>query len=194
MQTLSQANLTDDQQQSIGIYAEKMHMKDAIARKGLRDAGVDFDAMLTPRDQEFIMFWADVVGDAKVTTVMFGSEEPTEEISAAKFTRILHKTMREHGKMKIRQDVLAATKGAKAACFRRAAGGRLVIHPAVRQDRTSDWQLTTIGDDGLPWGHNNPPTFEEAVLRAAGVSDDYYWNETGYSYEWSDNTGTKPPF
>lgn len=88
---------------------------------------------------------------------------------------------RKLAKRKRKRNALLVTAGANAVRLINKQGGQLLIHRATRTDRTSDWQLTTISAfDGKPFGHNNPPTFEEAILRAVGCSDDCYWNEHGY--------------
>jgi len=88
---------------------------------------------------------------------------------------------RKWAKRKRARNALFITAGAKAVRLVNESGGQLLIHRATRTDRTSDWQLTTVSaHDGRPFGHNNPPTFQEAVLRAVGASEDCYWNEHGY--------------
>jgi hypothetical protein len=81
----------------------------------------------------------------------------------------------------MREQIAEQLKGARVVSFKNERGGMLYLHPAVRKDRTSDWQLTTISYDGVPWGHNNPPSFLEGAYRALGISEDGYWNEHGYS-------------
>jgi hypothetical protein len=80
-----------------------------------------------------------------------------------------------------RKDVLKRTVGAKAARFINKSGMQLLVHRSTRTDRDGDWQITSIGCDGKPWGHCCAETFEEAVLRCVGASKDTYWNEHGYS-------------
>lgn len=61
-------------------------------------------------------------------------------------------TQRKWDRRKRRRDALAMTEGAKGVRLENESGGQLLIHPATRPDRESDWQLTTIGPDGKPWG------------------------------------------
>lgn len=78
------------------------------------------------------------------------------------------------------KDALMRTKGATVARFANKSGGQLIVHRSTRTDRDGDWQITTIGNDGRPFGHCCAETFTEAVLRCVGASKDTYWNEHGY--------------
>jgi hypothetical protein len=78
------------------------------------------------------------------------------------------------------KDALKRTKGATAARFQSESGLQLIVHKSTRTDRDGDWQITSIGHDGKPWGHNCADSFEEAVLRCVGASDNGYWNNHGY--------------
>ena len=84
-------------------------------------------------------------------------------------------------KRKRKNEALVKTVNARSVMLENKSGMKLAIHPATRPDRESDWQLTTFGADGMPFGHTNPPSFTEAVLRAVGASEHCYWNKHGYS-------------
>ena len=185
-------NLTDEEHQSIGIHAEDLVMKEPYFY-ALKASGVSGDQILTPDDQNLILFWAGCLGVDRITQELFGQEDPKGDETAKEFLQRLYSVLRANGKQAIRQRLLDETQGATVVSFTNRSGFRLVIHPAVRADRESDWQLTTMGFDGRPCGHNNPPSFQEALFRAGGVSDECYWNESGYTYEWSDNKGGRPP-
>jgi hypothetical protein len=187
-----ETTLTDEQLQAIGENAAENFLSHNGWQK-LKELGVDFNHMLSVDDQNLAMLYAECIMDYRICMTMFGKAEPTEPMKASRFVSALHGALRVTGKEALRRDIDAKTKGAKVVSFVNSRGGRLVIHPAVRPDAESDWQLTTIGCDGRPWGHVNPPTFQEALYRALGISEDGYWNESGYSYEWSDNVGGHPP-
>jgi hypothetical protein len=186
------ANLTDEQHKLIGENAA-VNYRTANGWQKLKEVGVDLKSMLTPDDQNLIMLHAGCLGNYKISMAIFGADYPSEDMKATRFVSALHGALRTLGNEALRQEILEKTAGAKVVSFVNSRGGRLVVHPAVRQDADTPWQLTTIGCDGLPWGHNNPPTFQEALYRAIGCSEDGYWNESGYSFEWSDNLGGKPP-
>jgi hypothetical protein len=187
------ASISDEQHEEIGKFIRDSHMTHCAGGIVLARTGVDKSHMLTIDDQQLILLHSHVLGDNRIAQEMFGADDPQQEINASTFVRELLYTMRRFGKQARRQEILQQTNGARVVSFKNSRGGRLVVHPAVRTDAKTDWQLTTIGQDGIPWGHNNPPSFEEAIFRAIGVSEDGYWNESGYSYEWSDNSGKKPP-
>lgn len=185
-------NLTDEQHKQIGIFIEQNHLTHIGA--GLSQFGVSKEQILTPDDQNLILFWAEVLGDHIVESNLARHGIDREsDCQAGKFVFRLGLVLRSASKAARRQEILAKTQGSKVVSFRNARGGRLILHRATRQDADSDWQLSTIGYDGIPWGHNNPPTFEEGLYRAIAASEDSYWNESGYEYEWSDNLGGKPP-
>lgn len=162
--------------------------------------GVDPDQPLTVDDQNIIAIKAGVYGDLHVTEEMertddLGQTRPfaVDGIGLRDFVYRLGFAIRHAGRKARQKKIQERVKGARVVVFKNESGGRLVVHPAVRSDKTSDWQLTTLGPDRIPWGHNNPPTFEEAVNRAIGASDDYYWNEHGYELEWTDkDEGPRP--
>jgi len=87
---------------------------------------------------------------------------------------------RKLAKRKRRQHAIARTKNARAVLLVNQSGSQLIVHPSTYREYCGQWQLTTLGPDGTPWGHTNAPTFLEAILRAVGASDDYYWNEHGF--------------
>lgn len=186
-------SLTDEQYESIGLFVDANHMTHCSGGIALVEAGASKSQILTTQDQEAILWHTGVLGDDRIANELFGHDEPQHEMVAGAFVMQLMSVMRKFSKQALRQEILERTKGARVVSFKNRSGGRIVVHPAARTDADSDWQLSTISSNGMPWGHNNPPTFEEAIFRASGVSEDGYWNEHGYTYEWSDNSGEKPP-
>lgn len=185
-------NLTDDQQKQIGMFIEANHLTHIGG--GLNQFGVAKTDTLTEDDQNLILFWAGVLGDGIVEANLarHGIDLKSDH-EAGRFVFRLGLVLRSCNKAARRKEILEKTQGAKVVSFRNKQGGRLILHRATRQDADSDWQLSTIGYDGIPWGHNNPPSFEEGLYRAICASEDSYWNESGYEFEWSDNLGGKPP-
>ena len=185
-------NLTDEQHKFLGEFIAANHLTHIGG--GLSKAGVDKEETLTEDDQNFILFYADVLGDHLVESnlarhnIDLKAEQP-----AGKFVFRLGLVLRSCSKAARRQEIVEKTQGAKVVSFVNKDGGRLILHRATRTDADSDWQLSTIGYDGIPWGHNNPPSFEEGLYRAIAASEDSYWNESGYAFEWADTMGGKPP-
>ena len=186
------ANLTDEQQKQIGTFIEQNHLTHIGA--GLSRFGVSKETVLTEDDQNLILFWAGVLGDQIIESNLarHGIDLKSDQ-EAGRFVFRLGLVLRSASKAARRQEIVAKTQGAKVVSFRNKDGGRLILHRATRTDADSDWQLSTIGFDGIPWGHNNPPSFEEGLFRAIAASEDSYWNESGYTLEWADNMGGKPP-
>lgn len=185
-------NLTGDQHQQIGEFIAANHMTHFSA--SLSQFGVSRGQILTPDDQNFILLYAGVLGDHTVESNLTRYRIDREsDYPAGRFVFHLGLVLRSVGKAARRREILAKTQGAKVVSFRNKDGGRLILHRATQPTAESDWQLSTIGYDGIPWGHNNPPTFEEGLFRAICAAEDSYWNNSGYEYEWSDNLGGNPP-
>ena len=174
--------MNDDQQRDIGIAVEKLHRQpiDAMMQE-IKRLGIDPLTPLTKDDQESILFWSGP------SSRIVGHIEPKikEGISLRHFVLGLMRAMRKMSDEVLRKQILDMVSGATVVSFKANDGRRMVVHKATRTDATSEWQLSSIGYDGIPSGHENPPSFEEACFRALGISNDTYWNWHGFNYEWS---------
>jgi len=94
---------------------------------------------------------------------------------------LLEMRERNHARRERARDAMARTRGALAARFANKSGLQLLVHRSTKPGRDGQWQITSIGYDGKPFGHCCAPSFDEAVLRCVGASQDNYWNEYGYS-------------
>jgi hypothetical protein len=94
---------------------------------------------------------------------------------------LLEMRERNHARRERARDAMARTRGALAARFANKSGLQLLVHPSTKPGRDGQWQITSIGYDGKPFGHCCAPSFDEAVLRCVGASQNGYWNEYGYS-------------
>jgi phage gp29-like protein len=197
-------NIKDEHHQAIG------HALGAVNEKGSaalfhpnfrQKLGLTDDHVLTHDDQHMILWHAGLLDDPHVGKRLFGEHYKGEDagtvphMTLGEFIPAAHKAVKEGGQAGRREQAAQRLQGAKVVSFKNDSGGRLVLHPAVRKDATSKWQLTQMSShDGKPWGHENPPSFEHGWQNAIGVSDKHLDNWHGYEIEWTDKDGTKAPF
>jgi hypothetical protein len=197
-------NLSDEHHGVLGNA-----LKEAEKKKGIpfhspsfyAKRGFDPNQELTHDDQHLILLHAGYLSHPQVGKKLFGNnydssggtQVPNQPLG--RFMADANKALRDHGTEAIRENASQRISGAKVVSFKNQSGGRLVLHPAVRKDATSGWQLTSMsGHDGRPNGHYNPKSFDHGWQNALGVGEDGYWNEHGYEVEWTDKDGTKAPF
>jgi hypothetical protein len=89
-------------------------------------------------------------------------------------------TQRKWDRRRRRREILDRIAGRSTAMFKSESGLAIIVHRCVRADRDNDWQVTTIGADGIPSGHHCAATFAEGCVQAGGASKDSYWNSYGY--------------
>lgn len=163
---------------------------------GYAKLGIPHNHPLTGDDQHLIMFhtgnmgdiglgkkvWGDSYSDQHLTNG--GPELPDMDLRS--FASKAARGILYHGIDQRKQAALDRVKDAKVVSFNHPDRGRQVLHPAVRKDAGSPWQLTQMSShDGKPWGHHNPKDFTEGVHEAI---------QSGYEVEWTDKDGTKAPF
>jgi RNA polymerase sigma factor (sigma-70 family) len=195
------ANLTDDHHSKLGDYISKPENM-LNGYKALREHGIGKDAMLTGDDQNLIMLHAGALGNHSVGKHIWGDAynlanefQSQPDMPAHQFMMKLGHGLAKHGNEARKQQAEERASGAKVVAFKNDRSGlRMLLHPAVRNDRTSDWQLSTIGSDGRPSGHYNPDSFSDGLHQALGVHHQPYWNHQGFQIEWTDKDGTKAPY
>lgn len=197
-------NLKDEHHGDLGNALKEAEKKQGIpfhSPSFYAKRGLDLNQELTNDDQHLILFHAGYLDHPEVSKKLFGdnynssngSQVPSQPLG--KFMVSAGRALREHGVEAKRANALNRIGGARVVSFKNQSGGRLVLHPAVRKDATSGWQLTSMsGHDGRPNGHYNPKSFDHGWQNALGVGEDGYWNERGYEVEWTDKDGTKAPF
>lgn len=194
-------NLTDDHHSKLGDYISKPENM-LNGYKALRTHGINDDTMLTGDDQNVIMLHAGALGNDSVSKHIWGDaydpsnmSQAQPEMPAHRFMMKLGHGLAKHGNEAKKQQASERAEGAKVVAFKNNRSGlRMLLHPAVRSDRTSDWQLSTIGSDGRPSGHYNPDSFSDGLHQALGVHHQPYWNHHGFEIEWTDRDGTKAPY
>lgn len=187
MTTATRTALTTEQHEAIakGVLDDHKRLCGGL----LKSLDIDSSTPIADEDKYFILFYA-------MLTEWDQDEKLMKADTIRGFMVNLCFLLNRKGREAKREQVLKQCEGANIVCFSKFDGtkSRLVLHRSTRTDTDREWQLTSIGYDGMPWGHNNPPSFEEGLFCAVGAGTVSYWNEHGYSYEWSDNLGTKPPF
>ena len=174
--------LTDDNIRDIGIAVENLYREPfGKLTEELERLNVGSTIPLTARQQEEIMFWSGP--SARIAGHMESRFQ--DGITLRHFLLKLRIVMKKMSDETLREEIMKKVDGASVVSFKANDGRRMIVHRATRTDATSEWQLSSIGYDGIPSGHENPPTFEEAVYRALGISEDGYWNWHGFEFEWS---------
>lgn len=197
-------NLKDEHHGDLGNALEEAEKKQGIpfhSPSFYAKRGLDPNQELTHDDQHLILLHAGYLDHPEVSKKLFGdnynstsgSQVPSQPLG--KFMVSAGRALRDHGVEAKRASALNRIGGARVVSFKNQSGGRLVLHPAVRKDATSGWQLTSMsGHDGRPNGHYNPKSFDHGWQNALGIGEDHYRNERGYEVEWTDKDGTKAPF
>lgn len=198
------ANLTDEQHKGIGESFSAANASPGgyfhPQMKTLSNHGVHKDQMLTGDDQNLILFHAGVLGHDAIGKHLYGENYESfldgsqPEMRAGDFNFRLASALNKHGSSVKKAEGEKRAAGARVISFKASDGQRLLLHPAVRSDRTSDWQLSYIGSDGRPSGHSNPESFQHGLHQALGVYHHPYYNHHGFDIEWTDRDGTKAPY
>ena len=184
-------NLSDDQHWAIIEWMEKMVGK-TTGGGAIEAAGVGPEFKITPDDRETILehlgLSADELRESK-------NREPNKMQGLRYFLWGVAAAMGKNSDNARGEAGEKRALGARVvALINKETNWRLILHPAVRADKTSDWQLSNLESTGIPIGHTNPPSFKEVLRRALGVGKDGYWNERGYEIEWTDKDQKPAPY
>lgn len=193
-------NLSDEHHKAIADWIMHGVNTKGLGRfsgeNGYAKLGLSHDHRLTGDDQHLIMFHTGNMGDVGLGKKVWGDSyshhhlldggPELPEMDLRSFANKAARGILYHGVDQRKQAAMDRVKDAKVVSFKHADRGRQVLHPAVRKDAGSPWQLTQMSShDGKPWGHHNPKDFTEGVHEAI---------QSGYEVEWTDKDGTKAPF
>lgn len=190
----------DSHLKKISDWMEKLGHK-AAGTGAIKAAGLTPEqaksTTLSPDQQMTVLFNLGVLGKEGFEKHLWGHTSDTDPkpMDLPRFLIRLSSAMHKHSDQAKRQAAAQRIpEGTEMVLFRNSRGQRLLLHPATRADRTSEWQLTQLTADNQPWGHTNPPSFEEGIRRALGVSDSHLENEHGYDIEWTNKDGKPAPY